>query len=129
YNYWGYTIFKWGLGGSNWKSDSLEKFSKAISIKPDYGWPYVNRAVIYLNAEELDRAEGDLEQALKLLPNNPRIHLLWGHYHLEKAERLRNQGLPEFEQQLDDAVKSFEQAREANPSVADVRLYLGVSYE
>ena len=145
YNSWGYTIVKWKLGGSAWPDKSLEKFKQAAQLKPDYAWPYINAAAVYLeladkalNTEKPDldeakkhlaSAKENLEKAEKLLPDNPRVHLLWGHFHVSQARVFSARGLAlEANQSYFNATQSLIVAKNKNSKIADVRVLLGAVY-
>ncbi|MEO0454303.1 MAG: tetratricopeptide repeat protein, partial [Verrucomicrobiota bacterium] len=52
-----------------------EHFSKAISLKPDYGKAYANRAVLRIQNGQFDSAAEDLSVAITLIPDNPILHV------------------------------------------------------
>lgn len=149
-NYWGYTIFKWDLGGAAWPKSALEKFAQASKINPRYPWPYINSAAVYLRQAEdslsenlsenkksdldaasafLNNAKENLETASKLLPDNPRVNILWGHYNLLLGRILRTRNLGEWVKYFYDARDSLIKAKNINPSIADASYLLGVVYE
>ena len=144
YNSWGYTIYKWKLGGSGWVGKALEKLKKAAELKRDYGWPHVNMAAVYLELAEnaltekkdldeakkyLPDAKTSLETAEKLLPTNPRVDLLWGHYHVIQAGILKARGLTlEANDSYSRARTKLMQSKTKNNQLADTRVLLGSVY-
>jgi tetratricopeptide (TPR) repeat protein len=145
FNSWGYTIYKWRLGGSSWSGQALEKFQQAIQLKRDYAWPHINTAVVHLElaANALDGSKVDLdgarshlpnaktslEMAEKLLPDNPRVLTLWGHYHVLEARIFNGRGLtPEANQSFYLARQKSIEAKNNSAGLADARLLLGSVY-
>jgi protein O-mannosyl-transferase len=51
-------------------NEALVHYKKAIDLAPDYGSPYFNAALIYLQRQNWDEAEHYLKQADTLMPNN-----------------------------------------------------------
>jgi tetratricopeptide (TPR) repeat protein len=51
-------------------NEALVHYKKAIDLAPDYGSPYFNAALIYLQGQNWDEAEHYLKQADTLMPNN-----------------------------------------------------------
>lgn len=131
YNYWGYTKFKWNLGDQDqhWAEDALAQFSKAISFDKSYGIPYMNRAVVYLTVNDLDKAKENLDAASTRIPQSPRIELLWGHYFVKRAIQLQQQNMADSQGMFQHAVEHYQNAKGLNPAIADIRLYLGRAYE
>lgn len=144
YNAWGYTIFKWKLGGSGWSDQALEKFKQAARLQSDYGWPHVNMAVVDLELAEnaltekkdldgakkyLPDAKTSLETAEKLLPTNPRVDLLWGHYHIIQARIFSERGLTlEARDSYSKAKDKLMESKNKNKQIADTRILLGSVY-
>lgn len=142
-NAWGYTIFKWKLGGSGWSDNALQKFKQAAELKRNYGWPHLNMAAVYLELAEnaltekkdldgakkyLADAKTSLEAAEKLL-SNPRIDLLWGHYHSIQARIFNERGLTaEARDSYSKAKDKLMASKDKNSRIADVRLLLGSVY-
>jgi Tfp pilus assembly protein PilF len=149
-NYWGYTIYKWELGGATWPSDALEKFGRAIMANPAYAWPYINSAAVYLRQAEdamaeddpgrkrsdpdaasafLNNAKESLDKADKLLPGNPRVNILRGNYKRLLGRVLRARNISDWVKYFYDAKDDYIKARSANPADADASYLLGVIYE
>lgn len=144
YNSWGYTIFKWKLGGAGWSDQALEKFKQAAELKRDYGWPHVNMAAVYLELADtaltekkdldgakkyLPYAKTSLETAEKLLPTSPRVDLLWGHYYILEAQRYSASGLTlQANDNYSKAIKELMQSKTKNNQLADTRVLLGSVY-
>jgi Tfp pilus assembly protein PilF len=145
YNSWGYTILKWRLGGSSWSDRSLEMFKRAAEIKQDYAWPHINTAVVHLELAEnalsqakpnlddakqhLPSAKENLEKAEKLLPENPRVKILWGHFYALQARIFGARGLtPEANQNYYLARDKLIEAKNKNEKIADARVLLGSVY-
>lgn len=140
-NSWGYTIFKWKLGGSGWSENALQKFKQAAELKRDYGWPHVNEAAVYLELAEnaltdrkdldsatkyLADAKTSLEVADKLLPTNPRVDLLWGHYHIIQGRIFNERGLTaEAGDSYSKAKDKLMASKDKNKLIADTRVLLG----
>lgn len=59
FNHWGYTIFRWRLGGGDWPERALEKFARAARLDPEYGWPRINEAAVHLSLAEDALEDGD----------------------------------------------------------------------
>lgn len=57
------------LRAENW-SEAIRTASAAIKIDPNYDQPYINRATAYINHHYLDKATADVDNALKLAPQN-----------------------------------------------------------
>jgi tetratricopeptide (TPR) repeat protein len=145
YNSWGYTIFKWKTGGSAWSDSSIEKFKQAASLDPQYAWPHLNIAAVYLELAEnalaqtpvnLDDAKRhlsdineSLEKAGKLIPDNPRLFILWGHYYILQGQIFGARGLSlEANQNYYQARDKLIEAKNKNEKIADARVLLGSVY-
>lgn len=145
YNSWGYTIFKWKLGGSGWSDNALKQFEKAAALDRNYGWPQVNTAVVYLELAEnalsgaktdfegakkyLPSAKTSLEKAEKLLPDSPRVDLLWGHYYVLQARIFSGRGLKlDADNSYYKATEKLIQAKNKNKDIADIKVLLGSVY-
>jgi tetratricopeptide (TPR) repeat protein len=145
YNSWGYTIFKWRLGGSGWSDQALEKFKEAARLRNDYGWPHLNMAAVNVELAEtaltdkkdldgakkyLADAKTSLEAAEKLLPTNPRVDLLWGHYHIIQARIFSERGglSLEAKESYSKAKDKLMQSKAKNKEIADTRVLLGSVY-
>jgi len=144
YNSWGYTIFKWKLGGSGWSDQALQKFKQAAELKRDYGWPHVNMAAVNLELAEnaltdkkdpdsakkyLADAKTSLESAQKLLPTNPRVDLLWGHYYSIQARIFNDHGLTlDARDSYSKAKDKLMESKNKNNKIADTRVLLGSVY-
>jgi tetratricopeptide (TPR) repeat protein len=129
HNYWGYTIFKWNLGGANWADYALNEFNEAIKINENYAWPHLNTGAVRLIQGDFNRAEQSLKKAEELLPDNPRVHLVWGTYWGKRAEGLRKQHLPQADQLFYEAEKHYKMALDKNSNLVDARYLLGFVYE
>jgi hypothetical protein len=149
-NYWGYTIFKWELDGASWPESALAKFELAAKVKPDYPWPYINSAAVYLAQADdalsgdesgskrpnpdaanayLSSAKGKLETARKLLPANARVNLLLGTYNRLLGRVLRASNFPEWRTNFYEARDYYIKARKTDPSAADASYLLATVYE
>ena len=47
---------------------AIRAFDEAISLRPDYGEAFANRAAAYLKKQEYDRAARDFDEAIRIAP-------------------------------------------------------------
>ena len=90
---------------------SIETFSKAILLNPDYTGAYVRRGAAYARREDFDRAIRDFVKATQLAPQFPGTHGLLGLVY----DRLGNRPL---------ADEHFQQELELHPNNPVIRRYL-----
>ncbi|MCA9884732.1 MAG: tetratricopeptide repeat protein, partial [Anaerolineae bacterium] len=55
-------------------NDAVNKYSKAIELRPDWGEAYTNRGIAYRHLKDYSRAKEDLDYAISLDPNNAKAH-------------------------------------------------------
>ena len=53
---------------------AIKAFDEAISLRPDYGEAFANRAEAYLKKQEYDRASRDFDEAIRL---DPDLQAVW----------------------------------------------------
>ncbi|MGY4707764.1 tetratricopeptide repeat protein [Candidatus Bipolaricaulota sp. J31] len=94
---------------------AVERYRKALEVKPDATYVKVKLAEAYLKGKQLSEARAVLEEVLKASPNNDRALKLMG-------DLLMAEGNPK------EALSYYERAVEKNPSW-DYRLALGDAYK
>ena len=67
-----YRMGRFEAANESWV-DALEYYRQSIEAKADYWPPYVGTAEIHLRLKRRDRAIAILEEALKVLPNEPAV--------------------------------------------------------
>jgi tetratricopeptide (TPR) repeat protein len=118
-------------------------------------WPHISKAAVYLSQAQsllgikcpdpklskcdetqdvrakLAQGKSSLEEAVKLVSNddNPRLHLLWGHYYALDGFLIRAAHLGDPARSYYDAETSLGKAITLNPNIADVHLLLATVYE
>jgi len=82
--------------------EAFEIFNQVLLLDPHHVKALEARAVIYMQRGELELAEKDLEDALKLEPNNARLYYRLGQIYYRKKD-------------LDRALELFTQAIDLEP--------------
>lgn len=159
FNHWGYTIFRWRLGGADWPRRALEKFAQAAQLDPEYAWPHINVAAVHLSlaedaleetparhatveaelrmsrealehVEEVAKAGEHGRAGVRKFTKQPRVLMLWARYNLIQG-RLHQQ-----RKRAEEADRSFYQAADhllealgTNEGIPDAHLLLGSVYE
>ena len=93
---------------------SVDAFAHVAALRPDYADAFTNQAIVEISWERYDEAKGDLAQALKLLPGDPRAL-----YYRALVER--NAGQP------DAAITDLQAVVAAYPRARDALRELGFS--
>ena len=60
-------------------SKAIDDFSRAIDLRKDYVDAYINKALAYASINNLEEAQKELQEALKLTNDNPAIFYNLGH--------------------------------------------------
>lgn len=93
---------------------ALEAFNRAIEIFPDNSILYLNRAGLYMQLDDYEKAETDLKQA-ETISRNSAYTLIW------KAE------LALWQQQTSQAVEFCQQALEQRPADGNFRAFFALT--
>ena len=94
---------------------AIENYSKAIELKPDYAYAYINRGNLYLKTGKTEAALKDYNKAIELKPDYVVCYDNLGLAYAYKGE-------------YPEAIKSFEKAIELDPKYADAHFNLGLLY-
>jgi len=81
---------------------ALEIFNKVLEIDPNYIKALEARAVIYIQKNELELAQNDLERAINIEPENARLYFRLGQIYYRKKD-------------LDKALEFFTKAIDLEP--------------
>ena len=94
---------------------SVEHYTKALALKPDFYEAYNNRGNAYAQKGELDNAIKDLTTAIERKPDYAEAYNNRGTAHAQKGE-------------LDNAIKDLTTAIERKPDFADAYYNRGTAY-
>lgn len=75
------------LKNTDYYKQAIQQYSKAIEIKPDYAFAYIQRAIIKKDLNNIQGAIKDLNEALKFNPNYLKAYYLLGTYKLKSGNR------------------------------------------
>jgi len=89
------------LKAKNW-DEAISLFSQVLSSYPEFVPALEARAAAYLQKEDLDSAQADLEVALKIEPNNARLYFRLGQVYYRRKD-------------LDQALELFTKAIDLEP--------------
>jgi tetratricopeptide (TPR) repeat protein len=65
---------------------AMEAYGKSIAADGSVAEPYYRRALLSMRKDQLDDAENDLEQAIKIQPNFPEAHYWLGRAYLAQSQ-------------------------------------------
>uniref|UniRef100_A0A7V4N3N3 Tetratricopeptide repeat protein n=1 Tax=Thermodesulfobacterium geofontis TaxID=1295609 RepID=A0A7V4N3N3_9BACT len=82
---------------------ALEIFNKVLEMDPNYVKALEARAVIYIQKNELELAQNDLEKAINIEPENARLYFRLGQIYYRKKD-------------LDKALELFTKAIDLEPN-------------
>ena len=68
-------------------AEGIEDFTTAISIDPNFAFPYANRGYCRMHLGQLEDGYEDVERSLLLDPQNGYAYRNLGFYHLLKKEK------------------------------------------
>ncbi len=97
-------------------TEAIEWLTRAIEADPGMAKAYQARAAAYLQLERLDEAEADLNKALDLAPENPRLYFRMGQIFYRRSQLAQQEedkrGL------LERALEFFNRAIDLEPMYA-----------
>ncbi len=97
---------------------SIDDYTKAIELKPDYGKAYINRGVAYIRLGSYNHAVTDLTSAIKVTDS------------AKTAEAYSNRGAAYYHLGLySDAIRDYTKAIEVNPLYPGALYNRGVAYD
>ncbi len=96
--------------------ESIEIFTKVIEMEPRFAKALQARAIAYLRTGENDMALKDIEEAIKIEPENHRFHYHKGAIHLKNDE-------------LDEAVEALSRAIDIAPQYAPAYFLRSEAYD
>ena len=67
--------------------ESIDRFSEAIQLSPDFQKAYMSRGVALIKNGDIERAKADFDQAIELAPLEPKAYHFRGLTHLKLDER------------------------------------------
>lgn len=105
----------WSFQRNQVWADELALNRDIVSKSPDKGRARANLGRALIRASHEEEGLRELNQALKLSPNQPGIYLNFGYYYLEKYR-------------YDDAIANFKKVIELSPRDDSVYCYLGKAY-
>jgi tetratricopeptide (TPR) repeat protein len=79
--------------------DSIDDFTQAIELQPDYTEAYLNRYQTYFNFKRFEDAIADLNMVNNLAPGQPNIYFLIGNCYIEL--RRNKQAIPFFDKAIE----------------------------
>ncbi len=85
--------------------ESIDIFTRVIEMAPGFAKAFQARAIAYLRTGENDKALMDIEEAIRIEPENHRFHYHKGAIHLKNEE-------------LDEAVEALSRAIDIAPEYA-----------
>jgi len=94
---------------------TIEAYSSAIALDPNYAADYNNRGIAYQAKEQYDRAIEDYTRAIELDPNNDKAYDNRGNSYNKKG-------------QYDRAIEDYNKAIELNPDNAKAYYNRGIAY-
>ncbi|MDO8834478.1 MAG: tetratricopeptide repeat protein, partial [Vicinamibacterales bacterium] len=92
--------------------DAIQRFSKALALKPDYDLAVINIAAAYRNLGDDDAALMGFERYLEIDPRDPYVRYQMGEIYMDRG-------------QLDRAETEFRKALEIDDKVAQAKNALG----
>lgn len=95
---------------------ALDKFRKALELKPDYSPAQFQISVVYDLQGKTDEAIAELENLKQTAPNDPRLAFQLGALYWEKEEYSKAQ-------------TELERAIELSPNYSNARYFLGLVYD
>ena len=95
---------------------TIDNYSKAIDLKPDYQIAYFNRGIAYYSKANYDQAIKDYSKAIELNPIDSDAYYSRGLAYYDKKS-------------YDQAIKDYTKAIELKPDYASAYVNRGVTYE
>ncbi len=85
-----FVYYYWGISKSSegFKQEAIDKYTKAINLKPDYEKAYIGRALAYNEIHNTKSAIADYSKALSLRPNNAETYSARGWAYYQSGDKI-----------------------------------------